>query len=56
LHYRRGIDAELIGWKKNVFVLKDKMTVEHNDLYERYQEKDFEGRGNVSIMCLLEHI
>lgn len=32
------------------------MTVEHNDLYKRYNEKDFEGRGNVSIICLLEHI
>ena len=31
------------------------MQVEHNDLYERYKEEAFKDRGNVSIICLIEH-
>jgi hypothetical protein len=56
LHYRRGLDAVLIGWKRDAFRLVSKKELEHEDLIERYPDfaKDFK-RGNVGLICLLEH-
>ena len=52
--YRRGIDAELVGWQRDRFTLLKSKAIIYEELIDRY---DFDGhlfkKGNVGNICLL---
>lgn len=57
LKYRRGLDAVLIGWKRDQFRLLDKQEIEYEELGGLFLDfaSDFK-RGNVGLLCVLEHV
>lgn len=60
MHWRRGLDAEVVAWDRQLFEKVDAVQINHEDLIGRYEPLDAEfaskfKRGNVGLIVLLKH-